>query len=465
MEKHDLIVIGAGPGGYPAAIRAAQLGASVAIVEKDRMGGTCLNRGCIPTKTLLASAALYRHARAGTGMGLTGADGLGFDYATMARRKDAVVDKLRGGIGALLKANGVAVVTGTASFTGRGEVSVRGADGERRLAAAKFIIATGSEPAVPGFVPKTGPVHTSTSLLELTALPESLLVLGGGYIGCELACLAAALGVKVTVVEMLEDVLMLLDRDVRAEVRRGMKSLGIEILTGSPLENIRADGGGVSGSAGGKELKAAALLVSVGRRPMTGDLGLERIGLAPNERGFLAVDAQLRTAAPGVFAVGDVNGIVQLAHAATSQGLAAAQNAAGGGQLVAEALIPACIFTMPEVASVGLTETEAAARGRAVKKAKFPFAACGKALAGGETGGFVKLLADGGTGQLLGAAAVGPHATDLIAEAALAIRGELTARELGAAVHAHPTLAEVWMECAHIMEGHPVHSAPVKLKA
>jgi dihydrolipoamide dehydrogenase len=459
VESFDLIVIGGGPGGYPAAIRAAQLGASVALVEKDQLGGTCLNRGCIPTKTLIASAELAAHARRGEEMGVRIPE-VSPDYPAMAARKDKVVERLRGGVGSLLKANGVKVLTGSASFVSPREVLVAGPEGETRLGADKVIIATGSAPAVPGFVPKDGPVYTSRTLLELTELPESIIVLGGGYIGCEFACLLALLGVKVTVVEMLEDILFLLDRDARSEIKRSMKKMGVEVLTGSPLEDITAGAEGVSGRTGEKQVEAAAMLVSVGRRPVTDGLKLEAIGLELDDKGFIPVDEGCRTSVPGVFAVGDVNGIIQLAHAATAQGLVAAENACGGRQLRNESLVPACIFTLPEVGAVGVSEAEAREKGLAVKRAKFPFMACGKALAAGESAGFVKLLADEATGRLLGAQAVGPHATDLIAEAAVAIRAELTAHELGATVHAHPTLAEVWMECAHVMEGRPVHSAP-----
>ncbi len=463
METFDLTVIGAGPGGYPAAIRAAQLGASVAIVEKDNLGGTCLNRGCIPTKTLIASAEAFLRAKAAADMGVKTGE-VSVDYPAMVARKDGVVEKLRGGIAALLKANGVTRITGTASFVNARELKVEGPDDEQRISTDKVIIATGSAPVVPGFVPKDGPVYTSKSLLELREVPESMIVLGGGYIGCEFACMFAALGVKVTVVEMLNDILMLLDRDVRAEIKRSMKSLGVEILTGARLEDIKADTSGVTGKAGDATVKAASLLVSVGRKPITEGLGLGNIDLGTDDKGFIAVDEGLRTKVPGVFAIGDVNGIVQLAHAATAQGLIAAENAVGGKQLTNEKLVPACIFTMPEVGAVGITEAEAKEQGLAVKRAKFPFMACGKALAAGIKSGFVKLLADEATGRLLGAVAVGPHATDLISEAALAIRSELTVRELGSTIHAHPTLSEVWMEAAHVLEGHPVHSAPPRRK-
>ena len=460
MEKYDLVVIGAGPGGYPAAIRAAQLGARVALVEREELGGTCLNWGCIPTKTLIASADLYRRIRTAEEMGLAVSD-VSADYGRMAARKGAVVEKLRGGVASLLKANGVEIVKGTASFESRTLLSVEIANGAVKFGADKFIVATGSAPIVPHGVPDHLRVHTSRSFLNLTKLPESVIVLGGWVIGCEFACLLASLGVKVTVVELLEDILLALDRDVRREVRRHMeKVLGVRVLTGAALEDIKADGKGVRGRAGDEAVEAAILLVACGRRPVPDGLALERAGIEPDERGAIPVDANGRTKAANVFAVGDVTGGAQLAHAATSQGLVAAENALGKRLRENETVVPSCIFTMPEVGAAGLTETEAKERGVEVKRAKFNFAAVGRALASNEAAGFVKLLACAKTGQILGAQAVGPHATELIAEAALAIHAELTAEELARTMHAHPTLSEIWMECAHVLAGQPVHSVP-----
>ena len=463
MEKFDVIVIGAGPGGYPAAIRAAQLGASVAVVEKEYAGGTCLNWGCIATKSLIACSDLYAHCAHAASFGIkTGA--LAFDYAAMIRRKDEIVSKLRGGVEGLLKANKVTVFKGTAAFVDRTHVRVTGADGNpTSLEARSVIIASGSTSAVPGFLPKHANVVESRAFLELTRLPASLLVLGGGVIGCEFACMAAQLGVKVTVVELLEDILMMVDADVRRELRRHMETeLGIRVLTGKALEKVEVDAKGVKGLCGEETLTADMLLVAVGRRPVTADLQLNNAGISVNKAGFIPVDEYGRTAAASIYAIGDVTGIAQLAHAATSQGVTAAGNAVGRQKRKLEKLVPACIFTSPEIGSVGLTEQQAKDKGLNVKTGKFGFAHLGKAMAAGHTNGFVKWVADAGTGQLLGAHVVGLHATELIAEAAAAIRAELTAAELGHTIHCHPTLSETWMEAAHVLQGHCVHAPPAR---
>jgi dihydrolipoamide dehydrogenase len=457
METFDLVVIGAGPGGYPAAIRGAQLGARVALVEKEALGGTCLNWGCIPTKTLLASAEVFTRLRHAAEFGLQ-ADNVGADYAKMAGRKNEVVRRLRDGIGQLLKANGVRVFSGSASFRDRHHIAVGPAT---TLETRATIVATGSVSAVPGFLPRHPRVLESRAFLDLTQLPQRLIVLGGGVIGCEFACLAAQLGVQVTVVELLEDILMTVDADVRKELRRHMEGpLGIRILTGKPLESIAADDRSVSGKAGEQALAADLLLVAVGRRPVTAELNLAAAGVSTGKAGFVGTDACGQTSAASVYAVGDVNGGIQLAHNATSQGVIAAENALRKTRRAFETVVPSCIFTSPEIGAVGLTEEQAAALGRTVKTGRFPFAALGKALAMGHAQGFVKWVADAATDQLLGCQAIGPHATDLLAEAAVAIRGELTARELGRTIHAHPTLAEALMEAAHAVHGECVHAPP-----
>jgi dihydrolipoamide dehydrogenase len=461
MEKFDVVVIGAGPGGYPAAIRAAQLGASVAIVEREKLGGTCLNWGCIPTKTLLASAELVHAARNGEALGLKAED-VGFDYAVMAARKDNVVSTLNRGVAQLLKSNGVKVLEGSASFTRPDRLSVQtsGKDGQTTIDAASVIIATGSASAMPGFVPKHPRIVESRGFLGATSLPSSLIVLGGGVIGCEFACMAAQLGVEVTIVEMLEDVIATLDADLRRELRRHMeKDLGIKILAGQPMKDIEASKSGVSGTAGDAALKADMLLVSVGRRPVADGLNLEKAGLSTNERGFIETDAAGRTRNAMIFAVGDVTaGSTLLAHAATAQGIAAAENIVRKTRKPAEKLVPACIFTDPEIGTVGMTEQLAHDSGRNVRIGKFAFAGLGKALAAGKAQGFVKVIADAETDQLLGAHAVGPHATDIIAEAAVAVRAELTSEELGRTIHCHPTYAEAWMEAAHAAHGVCIHA-------
>jgi len=461
MDEFDVVVIGGGPGGYPAAIAAARRGAKTALIESGPLGGTCLNWGCIPTKTLIAGAELVEQLRHAAGMGIR-VDGVTPDYGAMVDRKDRVVGELNRGVATLLKSNGVSVLSGTASFESRRQLRVRGADGaETRVRAARTIVATGSASILPKLLPRSPRVVDSQGFLALRELPRRLLVMGGGYIGCELACLAAALGSEVTIVELLEDILLLLDADARTEVRKRMEGeLKIRILTGAALESASEQGEGIAAMAGGQKIEADLLLAAVGRRPFTEGLQPERAGIELDERGYIRVDDRNRTSAANIYAVGDVNGIMQLAHAATSQGIVAAEDATGGRPAPNETVIPGVIFTMPEVAVVGLTEEAARKAGRAVRVGRFPFAALGKAKAAGRTGGFVKWIADPETERLIGAQAVGAHATELIAEATVAIRAELTAGELGRTIHAHPTFSEAWMEAAHALHGGAIHLPP-----
>lgn len=467
MEKFDIVVIGGGPGGYPAAIRAAQLGAKTALVEKEHLGGTCLNWGCIPTKTLIASSDLFAKTKHSAGLGLDAVE-VSFDYAAMAKRKDAVVGTLRDGVTQLLKANGIKVFKGTGSFASRNRVRVRKSGGssakggkETIVETAATVIATGSVSAMPSFIPTSRRIVDSRAFLGLTKLPASLIVMGGGVIGCEFACMAAQLGAEVTVVEMLEDILMVLDADLRRALRRHMEeALGIRVLTGSPLENIEAGRDGVRGRFGDETVAAATMLVAVGRRPMVEGLKPENAGLQVAETGGIETDASCRTGVATVYAIGDVTGRWQLAHAATAQGITAVENATRGERAPAETVIPSCIFTAPEIGVAGLSEQEAAEQGRKVVTGKFPFSALGKAMAAGETEGFVKWVADADTGRLLGAHAIGAHATELISEATTAVRAELTVEEMGRTVHCHPTFSEAWMEAAHAVHGECIHAAP-----
>lgn len=457
MNEFDVVVIGAGPGGYPAAIRAAQLGLRTAIVEKECLGGTCLNFGCIPTKTLIASAELYTHALNGAHLGIE-TKSVKCDYAKMVERKNEVVAKLTGGIGQLLAANKVEVIKGTARFESATRLSVREPDGNIRwISAAKTIIAAGSKSAMPGFIPRHERILESRAFLDLKKLPANLLVLGGGVIGCEFACLAAQLGTKVTICEMMEDILPMVDKDVRRVLRKNMDALGIRVCTGAPLSDIKADSKGVSGNFNGEEIKGDMLLVAIGRAVDTAPLNLAAAGIEPDKRGQIAVDDQCRTSVPNIFAVGDVvSGNMQLAHVATSQGVLAAEVAAGSRRK-REKVVPSCIFTSPEIGLVGMTEAAAQAAGRKVVTGTFSFAALGKALAAGTPEGFVKWVVDAETDQLLGAQAVGSHATELIATAATAVRNELTAAEFGNTIQSHPTLSEAWMEAAHAVHGCCIH--------
>jgi dihydrolipoamide dehydrogenase len=463
MEKFDVVVIGGGPGGYPAAIRSAQLGASVALIEKEHVGGTCLNWGCIPTKTLIASSTLYSEAKDAAKMGLNAAN-ISYDYAAMSRRKDEVVSKLRGGVATLLKANGVKVFSGTGAFETRNRIAVSDKSGAvASIQASATIIATGSTSTMPGFLPKNRTVVDSRAFLSATSLPSSMIVLGGGVIGCEFACMAAQLGVQVTIVEMLEDILITLDPDVRAELRSHMeKKLGIKIVTGKPLDRIKADDSSVKGVVADRNFEAELLLVSIGRRPVTGDLKTDNAGLDTDKGGYIPTDDFCRTKAATIFAVGDVTGGPQLAHAATSQGVTAASNAVSGKAGRRETVVPACIFTAPEIGCVGLTEQQAKEQGVSVVTGKFSFANLGKAMAAGHTEGFVKWIVESGTNRLVGAQAIGAHATELISEAAVAIRAELTVAEIGTTIHCHPTMSESWMEAAHAVHGECIHAAPKK---
>ncbi len=462
METFDIVVIGAGPGGYPAAIRAAQLGAKVAIIEKEKLGGTCLNWGCIPTKALIAAAETFEKIKHAEKLGIAVKDA-SVDYSVMIGNKDKAVGTLRSGINSLLTANGVKQFTGTASFVDRNTLEISGGASvpASRISAKKIIIATGSTSAMPGFLPKHERVVESRAFLDIKQLPASMIVMGGGFIGCELACMAAMLGVKVTIVELLEDILLLLDADVRREVRAHMeKNLGIRVLTGKALEKISADAKSVRGNFGDETLSADLLLCAVGRKPVTDGLKLENAGLKTNERGFIEADDYCRTQVASIFAIGDVTGKIQLAHYATAQGIAAAENAVQTKLRKHETIVPNVIFTSPEVGTAGMSEDDAKKQNRAVKTGKFRFAGLGKGIATGETTGFVKWIADATTDQLLGAAAVGPHATELIAEASAVIRAELTTRALGRTIHAHPTFSEAWMEAAHALHGECIPAPP-----
>ncbi len=458
MDKYDVIVIGAGPGGYVAAIRAAQNGAKTALVEKEFLGGTCLNWGCIPTKTLIAGAEVMDKIRHAAEFGISLSGTAAVDWPAMLRRKDKVVLGLRNGIAGLVQSNGIELIEGTAAFTSRHEIAVALAGGKSvKLTGRNIILATGSETVRPGFVPNAPTVSYSREALERPSLPGSLAILGGGVIGCEFACMYARLGVKVTLVEMLPEILPMVDPDVARAVRAEMAKLGIEVLAGTKVEKITADSKSVRLQIPERELVQENLLVCIGRRPYTAGLNLAAAGLATDARGLIPVDERCRTQAPGIYAIGDNCGVIQYAHRASAMGICAANNATGKADTHSDRLVPGCIFTLPEIGAVGLTETEAKARGLEVRVGKFPLAALGKAQAAGETAGFCKLIADAATDQILGVHIVGAHATDLIAEAATAMHLEITVAELGRVMHAHPTLAEAAMEAAHAVHGKCIH--------
>ncbi len=458
MEKFDVCVIGAGPGGYVAAIKAGQKGLKTALVEKGNLGGTCLNIGCIPTKTLIASAEVLHSARHAADFGVEIAGEIKPNWSKMLARKEAVLDKLRGGIAGLLKAANVTVFNGTASFMNRQSVMVsEGENAGTTIQAKNFIIAVGSASLVPGFIPQSPRVLTSTELLSIPKVPKSLLVLGGGVIGCEFACLFAEMGTEVTVVEMLPSILPPVDRELGKTLAKIMESKGIKIMTGAPLANIKATGKGVTGEVGAEKVSAEYLLVSIGRKPVAGELNLPAAGVATNERGWIPVNDYAQTNVPNIYAIGDATGKGMLAHWASAQAATAVEAITGNRTALPVDQIPGAIFTTPEIGSLGASEEQLKEKGIAYKVGKFPFAALGKAMAINETEGFVKILADAQTDAVLGVHIIGPHATDLIAEAGPVMKLECTARELGRAIHAHPTIGEAIMEAAHAVHGESAH--------
>lgn len=461
---YDIAVIGGGPGGYVAAIRAAQLGARVLLVEKEKLGGVCLNRGCIPTKTLLKSAERWRSLQNCAAFGLR-ADNIGFDYAAVAARKDKVVDELQQGVAKLVAGNGIEVRYGQAALAGTSRLTVTGATGREEYAADKIILATGSAPVklpVPGS--ELPGVITSDEVLALTAVPPSLAIVGAGAVGVEFAAIFRAFGCEVTLVEMLPAILPNIDADLVKRMGLLLRKQGIKMLTGARVAGIRPgpDGLTVAVAAGDaeQELAVEKVLVAVGRQPLVAGLGLEEAGVAFSRKG-IEVNAHMETNVPGVYAVGDVTGRYMWAHAASAGGIAAAENALGAAAEMDYRAVPGCIFTEPEIAVVGLTEQEATAAGRTVKIGRFNFAANGKAVSAGETDGLVKTVADAADGKLLGLHILGPHASDLVMEGAIAIRHGLTAEELGQVIHPHPTLAETVMESVHAAGGRAIHQVKI----
>ncbi len=460
-SSFDVVVIGGGPGGYVAALRAAQLGAATAIVEKDRMGGTCLVRGCIPTKALLQSTELYSLAKDGERFGLV-ADNIGFDWATAQKRKTQVVDQLVKGVESLLKAGGVTSLRGAARLAGGGKIAV-GAD---TITAADIVIATGS--AISRIPLKGGDLTIdSDRILELKEVPARLAVIGGGVVGMEFAAMFAALGTRVTVLEMLPQVLPMVDADLVAAYTKHLTGLGGVVQTNAKVTEVNKNKTGlqVQFSAGGEGggVDADQVLLAVGRSPYTEGLGAQEAGVKL-ERGRVVVDEHLRTTADHVWAIGDVIGGIMLAHVASYEGVCAVENIAGHASRVPDYhAAPNCVYTDPEIAHVGLGEKEAKEKGLAVRVGKFPFVASGRALTLGQTEGFAKVIADASSGRLLGAHIIGPRATDLIAEATLAIQNGLTLDQLDLTMHAHPTLPESFMEAALAAQGRAIHIANRKL--
>ncbi len=404
MSQHfDIAVLGAGPGGYVAALKAAQMGASVAIVEKDHLGGTCLNRGCIPSKALLASAELYHRIQHAGQMGIEVAGVTCVNWGTVQARKDKIIQTLRTGIKGLLGARKVGILQGRGVLDGAGRIAVSRADGSvEQIAAGKIILAVGSVPSrIPGWPEDPEVVCTSDEALHWKTLPKRLLIVGGGVIGCEFACMMQAIGVQVTLVEMLPQLLPNMDAELAAALTKTFNKRGIAVHTGVKIEGlVLQDGAARAMLAGGQTIEADRVLVATGRRPATEGIGLESAGLT-TDRGFLRVNDRMETAEANHYCIGDANGRCLLAHAASAQAVAAVENALGLGRPF-EAPIPNCVYTFPEVASVGMSEQEARGEGWPVSVGMFPLSASGRAMAANETEGFVKVVRHRETGQLLG---------------------------------------------------------------
>ena len=462
----EVLVIGAGPGGYVAAIRAAQEGLDATLVEKDAYGGACLNRGCIPSKALITASGLAHEAGTAEAMGIHADPAV--DLSRMIEWKQGVVDRLTGGVEKLCKANGVNLIEGTARFVDDHTVRVaHGGDGQgsESIEFEHAIVATGSRPVeIPGFEFAEDHVWSSAAALAAESVPNRLVIVGGGYIGMELATVYAKLGAEVTVVEMLDDILDPYEDDVKRVVRDRAEDLGIEFRFGEGAAgwSEAGDGGYLvhTETADGEESNYPAdrVLVAVGREPVTGGLDLENAGVETTERGFIETDDRTRTVVDHVHAVGDVAGEPMLAHAASTEGIVAAEVIAGEPAALDQQAIPAAVFTDPEIGTVGMTEADAEEAGFEVAVGEMPFRASGRAMTTGHTDGFVRIVADADEGFVLGAQIVGPEASELIAEVGLAIELGATLEDVAATVHTHPTLSEAVMEAAENARGRAIHT-------
>lgn len=460
-QNYDLTVIGAGPAGYEAAIRACQLGFSVAVIENREVGGTCLNRGCIPTKAILHSSSLYREAGRFEEIGLS-MHGLSYDYGAILRRRDRIVSDLRGGVEKLLAANGIDLFRGTGTVQGAGSVTVSGESGTEEIRADRILIATGCVPSVPPIPGADLPgVVTSDELLSAGAPFRRLVVIGGGVIGTEFATAFSDLGCAVTVIEALPRILSNLDREISQNLSMILRKRGVTIHTGASVERISA-GAPLScvftEKGASRTVDADGILIATGRRPDTAGLFAPGIGIR-TERGFIVTDENHETGLPGVFAVGDVTGGAQLAHAASAQGIEAVEYMAGGTPVKPRA-VPSCVYTSPEIASAGLTADEAKEKGIEVTVGKALTASLGKTMIEGSERGFVKLVFDRQSGVLLGAQLMCGRATDLIAGLVQAIDRGMTARELVSVIRPHPTFSEAVTEAAEDALGGAIHTVP-----
>ena len=462
--KHfDVGIIGTGPGGYVAALKAAQLGATVAVVEKHHLGGTCLNYGCIPSKALLATAELLHTITCAGDFGVAVGGETSFDWARIQSRKDKVVATLRNGVKGLFAARKVTLFSGRGALKGPGKCAVTGDDGgSEEFTADKIILAVGSVPSrIPGWPDDPQRVCTSDEALHWNELPKRLLIVGGGVIGCEFACMMQPLGVEVTIVEMMPRLLPEMDADLAGPLQKIFTKRKIQCFTGTTVDELAVAEGGVRATlSDGRNIEADRVLVATGRRPATEDIGLESAGVT-TDRGFIRVNDRMETPVKGVYCIGDANGRCLLAHAASAQGVTAAENALGHDRSF-DSPVPWCVYTFPEIAGVGLTQQQAVEQTLPIAVGMFPLAYLGKAMAAGHADGFVKVIRHRETDQLLGVHMMGHNATEVIAAAGVAVDRKVPAADLAEVVFAHPTISEALKESAEDAMHVALHLPPRK---
>jgi dihydrolipoamide dehydrogenase len=460
----DVAVLGAGPGGYVAAIRAAQLGLKTAIIEREQLGGICLNWGCIPTKSLLRNAEVVELLHQGKEYGFT-LDNLQIDYGAAHKRSRDVSGRMVKGVEFLMKKNNITVFKGEAELTSATTIRVENRIDERIITATNIVVATGARArALPFLEPDGVRVFNYRQLLDVKVAPKSMIVIGAGPIGMEFAYVFHAYSADVTVVEALPRVTPLEDEEISAEINKQFNRAGIKTITGAKVEGAKVTPEGVELTVNGQIMKADWVLVSIGILPNSGNIGLDKAGVKTDQRGFITTDEHMLTSAANIYAVGDVTGKLALAHVASAQGIVVAESiAASVGKFSGHITkldydaMPRCVYTHPQIASMGITEAQAKEKGYKVKVSKFPFRANGKAVALGSYDGFVKIVADEKYGEILGVHMIGPDVTELLPEWVLAKSAELTPDQIAHAVHAHPTLSEALMEAAHGISGLPIH--------
>jgi len=464
MKNYDVIVIGAGPAGYVCAIRSAQLGLKTAIIDKQWLGGVCLNIGCIPSKALLKNAEVAHTLRKrGKEFGFS-FENLKLDYDVAVKRSRKVSNRLTKGVGFLMKKNKIDVHMGTAKLLDQDKVEVTDSDGKTEtFQANNVVVASGASAMVPpGWEVDGEQILTYTEAILQERLPKSVIIIGSGAIGVEFGTIWNSFGVDVTIVEMLPNIVPLEDEEVSAELAKSFKKQGIKVLTDHKVESVEAKTGSVeirvSNNGEEKTLQAEQALVAIGVKPNSNNLGLEDLGVKVSERGMVEIDDRMATSIPGVWAIGDVTGKLMLAHVGSAQGIICAENIAGVETITLDyEMLPRVTYSQPQVASFGITEDMAKERGYEVKIGRFPFQASGKALGLGDSTGWVKIITDAKYGEILGAHMIGPEVTELLPELTLAQMMEITTAEIARNVHAHPTLSETLMEAAHAAEGHSIH--------